>query len=173
MAFNAKKLEYEKKEPAFLRRLKGEFSGLDGRNNVQIVRPKKDRLRTGDDEEDEPVIVDEQGQRIEKAEFERRAKGEEEAERPDFTEEEKGSASAEKVVKQTVMEIGTASNVKKRKAGKIVGGGEGNNEGSVDEKIEEKTSSREEPDKVPLPKKKVAAPKKKAKKIKLSFDEPE
>src|ERR1700750_161362 len=106
MAFNAKNLNYHIREPVFLCTLKDEEGGLDGRHNVQIARPKKDRLKTGDDDEDEPVIVDEQGDRIEKAEFERRVKGEDEAEEPAAADEEvkvQGEGA-----KQKVTEIGSS-----------------------------------------------------------------
>src|SRR3978361_1484798 len=108
MAFNAKNLQYDKREPAFLRKLKGEFGGLDGRHNVQIARPKKDRLKTGDDDEDEPVILDEQGERIEKEEVDRRLKGGDEAETTataDHVVAENGEAGES--AKQKVMEIGS------------------------------------------------------------------
>src|SRR3978361_481851 len=110
MAFNAKNLQYDKREPAFLRKLKGEFGGLDGRHNVQIARPKKDRLKTGDDDEDEPVIVDELGERIEKAEFERRVKGGDENETTATSDDvvaENGEAG--EGAKQKVTEIGSSA----------------------------------------------------------------
>ncbi|KIW64541.1 hypothetical protein PV04_09467 [Phialophora macrospora] len=175
MAFNAKNLEYNKQEPAFLRKLKGEFSGLDGRHNVQIARPKKDRLRTGDDDEDEPVIVDEQGERIEKAEFERRLKGEDDGDTPAAM--ETAADSAEEDVKhserQRVTEIGSSANAKKRKVGKLVGGEGGNQQGESDEDDKQKRLAQGKAEKVSPAKKPAAAPKKKGKKIKLSFDEPE
>ena len=175
MAFNAKNLQYDKREPAFLRKLKGEFSGLDGRHNVQIARPKKDRLKTGGDDEDEPVIVDEQGERIEKVEFERRAKGDDEAENPASTDNGNDpQAVAGESAKQKVLEIGSVAVAKKRKVGKIVGGEE---ESARDSTIEspggQKDSAKAKSDKVPQAKKDVATPNKKTKKIKLSFNEPE
>jgi Domain of unknown function (DUF4604) len=66
MAFNAKNLHYEKQEPAFLRRLKGETSG--DRRTVSVARPRKPRLETGDD--DGPTIVDEEGENLTKQEYE-------------------------------------------------------------------------------------------------------
>ena len=56
-----------------------EFGGQDGRQTYQAPRPKRDRLKAGD-EDDDPVIVDEQGETVNKDEFERRMKGEDMAE---------------------------------------------------------------------------------------------
>ena len=184
MAFNSKNLQYEKKEPAFLRKLRGEFGGLDGRHNVQIARPKKDRLKTGDEDEDDPVIVDEQGERVEKAEFERRVRegGDEDGKERragDGDDAEKSNThqgSGEKHGdRQKVAGIGVPAHSKKRKAGKAVGV---DNE-AVDDRDEEaplrKTSSNdggcEGETKAPTKKKEPGAGKKKAKKIKLSFDD--
>ncbi|EXJ56062.1 hypothetical protein A1O7_08993 [Cladophialophora yegresii CBS 114405] len=180
MAFNPKNLQYNKQEPAFLRKLKGEFGGLDGRHNVQIARPKKDRLKTGDDDEDEPVIVDEQGERIEKAEFERRVNGEGEDEgyTPATTEDPKVSElGAEQGTKQSerqrVAEIGSSATAKKRKLGKFVGG-EGENQPSESDKDDkQRRLAKGQTDEVHPAQKAATAPKKKGKKIKLSFDEPE
>lgn len=176
MAFNGKNLHYDKQEPAFLRKLRGEFGGLDGRHNVQIARPKKDRLKTGDEDEDDPVIVDEQGERVEKAEFERRVR---EGDEPGVEEGEEsprddpGEKSNEtQNERQKVAEIGSAVNAKKRKSGKIVGGEDqdGANPSGKDSKPE--TSKRaHESDALDRKKKDPIASKKKGKKIKLSFDD--
>lgn len=66
MAFNAKNLHYEKQEPAFLRRLKGE-NNYD-RLQVSIARPRNPRLETRDDD-DGPTIVDEQGKSVTEQEY--------------------------------------------------------------------------------------------------------
>ena len=176
MAFNSKNLHYDKQEPAFLRKLKGEFGNLDGRHNVQIARPKKDRLKTGDDDEDEPVIVDEQGERIEKAEFERRVKGEDEVDKPGTTEDSHVSKAEEAestkhIERQKVSEIG---NAKKRKVVKVVGEEEeGDRSKPNNSQQQPGESSKDSADQAVAAKKDNPVPKKKAKKIKLSFDEPE
>ncbi|EXJ78829.1 hypothetical protein A1O1_09231 [Capronia coronata CBS 617.96] len=189
MAFNAKNLEYNKQEPAFLRKLRGEFGGLDGRHNIQIARPKKDRLKTGDDDDD-PVILDEQGERVDKAEFERRMK-EDEVEKELAGEvngegepEAQGEAERQKATeRQRVTEIGAATGPKKRKAVKVVGeygeDGEGDsnenhsddNSGSHSKQVAHKKA--EESEAKPTKKKDSVTAKKKAKKIKLSFDDPD
>src|ERR1700761_8150159 len=177
MAFNAKNLQYNKQEPNFLRKLKGEFGGLDGRHNVQIARPKKDRLKTGDDDEDDPVIIDEQGERIEKAEFERRVKGGDEAVKPAAEEEvddarAKAGEGGTQADRQKVTEIGSSANAKKRKVGRIVGAEEDDAGNRSGKSLEQRGKpSKEKTDKAAPAKDETAAPKKKAKKIKLSFDE--
>ncbi|KAG9791575.1 hypothetical protein ABEF93_001884 [Exophiala dermatitidis] len=184
MAFNAKNLSYNKQEPAFLRKLKGEFGGLDGRHNVQIARPKKDRLKTGDDDDD-PVILDEQGERVEKEEFERRMREGDEVKESTPTEtgeakvEGESGTDAERE-RQKVTEIGSSTALKKRKVGKVVGA---EDEGEPDLDGNE---THEPPKKAQTAQKKVedgestntkkpgsGAAKKKAKKIKLSFDDPD
>lgn len=65
MAFKAKDLHYEKQEPAFLRKLRGEVGG--DRHNVAIARPQKPRLDRDDD--DGPTIVDEGGNSLTQEEF--------------------------------------------------------------------------------------------------------
>lgn len=187
MAFNAKNLHYDKQEPAFLRRLKGQIGGDDGRHNVQIARPKRDRLKTAD-EDDDPVIVDEQGETVGKEEYERRLKGED----ADATATADSEASTKGSGAQTAQDAGQAdrqkvtgigdSKAKKRKVGKIVGGDEQDEvsepsgakrpEAEEAEKAEKGGAPSTSSEKVkgqdaPVPKKK------KAKKIKLSFDEPD
>ena len=177
MAFNAKNLEYNKQEPAFLRKLKGEFGGLDGRHNVQIARPKKDRLKTGDDDDD-PLIVDEQGETVEKAEYERRMNGGDEVQKLVDDGEDEGPKSeeqenAKKAERQQVTEIGTSGNPKKRKAGKVVRGEEADEIKPEEAPVRNKDDQHEESDKKASSKKVTTAAKKKGKKIKLSFDNPE
>ncbi|KAK5232795.1 hypothetical protein LTR47_006022 [Exophiala xenobiotica] len=167
MAFKAKDLEYDKHEPAFLRKLRGE-------------------LKTGDGDEDEPVILDESGQIVEKSEFERRLKGDaaDNQQQPGVEESLKDESGVggeqqeqQQSERQKVTEIGSLAHVKKRKAGKVVVDDE--QDEAVDEKaasssggknetsittydsggIKDKDTKRKDP------------PKKKGKKIKLSFDD--
>jgi len=179
MAFNSKNLHYEKQEPAFLRRLRGEH-GSD-RQNVQFARPNKSRLKTGD-EDDAPTMVDEEGENVSKEEYERMMKEKEKEEvgkedkvgedagvgqkkgSEEVREDDEGKLRGEK--KQIVVEAGAGT--KKRKAVKVVGEEERMGDGLV---LQGSKAQREkETDAVPV---KQAGTKKKAKKIKLSFDEPE
>ena len=66
MAFNSKNLHYEKNEPAFLRKLRGEHGG--DRQQFQAARPKRDRLTNDDD--DAPAMVDEEGASVSKEDYE-------------------------------------------------------------------------------------------------------
>ncbi|KPI35510.1 uncharacterized protein AB675_11013 [Cyphellophora attinorum] len=169
----SQKLEFTKQEPSFLRRLREEHGGP--RNNVQAPRPKKDRLRTGDDDEDEPVIVDESGENVvAKEEWEGMLKREKEgveaeAGRDDDVEkadEAVASAMAKEVQKA---EIGTT---KKRKVVKVIGQEEPADTPKSKRDDQSATTTSDGTDKaqaVPEPSK----PRKKAKKIKLSFDDPD
>jgi hypothetical protein len=180
MAFNAKNLQYDKNEPAFLRRLKGQFSGLDGRHNVQIARPKKDRLNTADDDDD-PVIVDESGETIGKDDFETRMNG---GDRKMDGNEKEGAAAGlvgvgevlegdgvKPAAKQTTAEIGLS---KKRKAVKVIGEevGEAEDAKAATGK-DNKSSDQADSGANTMQKKEAGTTQKKGKKIKLSFDEPE
>ncbi|KAJ9634962.1 uncharacterized protein PV06_08663 [Exophiala oligosperma] len=185
MSFNSKNLHYDKQEPSFLRKLKGQYAGLDGRSNVQIARPKKDRLKTGDGDEDDPLIVDESGETVEKAEFERRQRegDDPELERQPNTEngDDNGQDGKQEQQhqneRQKVTEIGSSANAKKRKVGKVVTSDEVDDRGEVNvdgQSIVKKSqrSRLEDPDdaEAKSPKKKDQV-KKKGKKIKLSFDD--
>ncbi|RMZ88472.1 hypothetical protein DV736_g4293, partial [Chaetothyriales sp. CBS 134916] len=182
--FKAKNLTYDKSQPAFLQRLRAEFGGE--RNNVQFERPNKPRLQIGDAEEDGPTIVDDSGEGVSKEEYERMLKGEEEdvkgagpnpkdsAVQEDIEdmrdEEDRVGVGDARVSRQKVAaEIG---NAKKRKVGKVVGSDAG-------EKVEEgdavQTKQEQHHNDIKKPTSATheagKAPKKKAKKIKLSFDD--
>lgn len=173
------KLEFTKQEPAFLRKLREQHGGP--RNNVQAPRPKKDRLRTGDDDEDEPVILDESGENVAKEDWEGMLKREKDGEAADGVNEgdegseqkagESTTNSANAGVReaQKVAEIGAA---KKRKVGKVIGEQEGEDDSSGKRTSDAAKSTSEQSSK-PQTGSITAKAKKKAKKIKLSFDEPD
>jgi len=172
MAFNAKNLHYEKQEPAFLRKLRGEHGG--DRHNVQIARPKKDRLKTTD-EDDGPTIVDESGEVVGREEYEAMTGGngagdygvdggaKEVIEAEQSAEKEKANERPEK---QKVADIGGP---RKRKAVKVIG------EDDVDAKIvkAEREADGRGNSKAENLKNGKTKPPKRAKKVKLSFGEPE
>jgi hypothetical protein len=188
MAFNTKNLQYNKQEPAFLQRLKGEYVGQDGRQNYQAPRPKRDRLKAGD-EDDDPVILDEQGEMVGKEEFERRMKGEDvgESSRGDGdakpsegdNEGETGNVESESLgvknsERQKVTEVGGSAGSKKRKAAKVVGGDEDQEAGPPDPSRRASNIKGADDEAVVLKNKDpTVTKKKKGKKIKLSFDEPD
>lgn len=171
------KLEFQKQEPAFLRKLREQHGGP--RNNVQIARPKKDRLRTGEDGEDDPVIVDEAGEDVAKEDWEERLRREKDGPAEMKDESTVGAADAKSAVeaglgreKQKEAEIGA---IKKRKAGKVIAEDEAEQDGH-DDGTKTKSKSKTGPDFDDLNSAAEGVtkkPKKKAKKIKLSFDEPE
>lgn len=181
----ANKLHYEKQEPAFLRRLRGEHSASDGRQNIQFARPKKDRLKPADDD-DEPTIVGEDGEVVGKEEFQRLVKGNvddggeargkdsevgegEVVRTEEDLEKERAGNKKEERERQKVAEVGGP---RKRKAVKVVGG-EGAGDVEDTKVIDQPTNGKDGgfPG-VNLGKPK-SKPDKKAKKVKLSFDEVE
>ena len=170
----SQKLEYEKQEPAFLRKLREQHGGP--RNNVQFARPKKERLRTGDEGEDDPVIVDETGEDVAKDVWEERLRKEKEGisggDGQEVDESDKQPAALNHDTtreKQKTAEIGAA---KKRKVAKVIADEESSKNTEVIESSA--TSVKTGADTVKTGTKEIQAkPKKKAKKIKLSFDDPE
>lgn len=174
MSFNSKNLTYgklishaiftisitncslEKKEPAFLRRLKGEYG--DGGTTPQARRPAKSRLAL---EDDEPTYVDEESNEvITKEEYAAMLDNSNKGEGRNKTEEAEieGNTTQKhspqnkvngKETKQKVVEIGTA---KKRKQRRAIG------------EVSQETET---------PPVKKSQKSKQKKKIKLSFDEGE
>lgn len=188
----AQGLEYEAQVPAFLQRLKQGHATLDGRHNVQIprahgTRGKQGRLNmTGEEGEDDPVVLDESGNTISKDEMEalKRDEAEVGAKSDSAIDDQIATANLDesdghalKVDSQNV----SSGFGKKRKAIKVVGenGGsdgetkEGANTASVKslrkstQDLQHVVSQNKENTK------KEGTKKAKKKKVKLSFDEPE
>jgi len=157
-----KNLQYDGTLPPFLARMQANNNSRDGRHEFQTVRPKK--ARTADEEaEDEPVYFDEgTGETLSKSEWEAREKVEEELPGKEDEAEEKLEIGKGKAATEKVAAIGVS---KKRKAGKVIGGDDGDARGS---EIASKDAPKVEGKKVE--KGKSA---KKAKKIKLSFGDDE
>ncbi|KAI9718398.1 MAG: hypothetical protein M1812_004119 [Candelaria pacifica] len=64
MSFNAKNLNYDMKEPSFLRKLKSEYgSGDSHRHERPVARPRKHQTEEGEDD-DRPTYVDEETNEI-------------------------------------------------------------------------------------------------------------
>ncbi|OAX83836.1 hypothetical protein ACJ72_01793 [Emergomyces africanus] len=74
MSFNAKNLSYDKREPAFLRKLRSEYGDGSGfRNDRPSPRPTKPK---DDDDDDAPTYVDEESNEIiSKAEYDSLVRG--------------------------------------------------------------------------------------------------
>lgn len=172
-----KNLSYDTTLPPFLARLQAANQGND-RHEFSVARPKKQR--TAEDEaEDEPVYFDElSGDTLTKSEWESKdaeekkyGEGDGAAEVKDGAESkvERKDEEGREREKEKVAGIGGA---RKRKAGKVVGGEEEDQETATATKTKEVkgetniTKSKVEAKKGDKPK-----PVKKAKKIKLSFDD--
>ncbi|KAF4304665.1 hypothetical protein GTA08_BOTSDO07927 [Botryosphaeria dothidea] len=165
MAFNAKNLNYDRNEPAFLRRMKGDLSaGRDtDRHERPIARPK--RLKRDEEDDGPTYVVEESNDTLTKAEYEALINGVAEQQSADVTENaaqkkdgDQTVAEAAKPKQQQVASVGGAS--KKRKAVKIGG--------DADEDEGEETGPAEKAE-VQQKEAKTKKTKKKAKAIKLSF----
>jgi len=188
--FNPKNLHFEKQEPAFLQKLRGEAAGRgdSDQHEVRQVRPgKKPRLEMDDDNEPTIVFEDEagfpSGGNVRREEYEMLMKGkgkddgngkgdEGEVEgQEESTGVGKGgenvegtSGGGEKREKQKVAGVG---GIKKRKVGKVVAGeGEEPKAGTKTSGVTDRTAEFTKPQVKP----KTKASKKK---VKLSFDEPD
>ncbi|EAW13204.1 DUF4604 domain-containing protein [Aspergillus clavatus NRRL 1] len=170
MAFNAKNLAYENKQPAFLQRLRNQYGDTSGRLERPVARPRL--TKTDDDDDDEPTYVfEESNEAITKEEFEALLSGD--TDKHDSTtkfssgqdqstpasdkvgqqETEKPDPGDPSASKQNLAEIGGP---KKRKQAKII----------ADESAEPETGAPQEKSGTQKVKQKQ-----KKKKIKLSFDD--
>jgi hypothetical protein len=169
MSFKAKDLQYDDRQPAFLRRLRSEISGSvddPDRQINHVARPKGPSRLKNDDEDDGPTyVMEDTNESLSKAEYEALVNGKKDDEVPKTD----GSTAKDTVVdddstrvKQKVAAIGGA--VKKRKAAKIVG-----DDGDDMGENEKSTDATEAIPKNSRPDAKRPVKKKKAKAIKLSF----
>lgn len=168
----SKDLSYDSSLPPFLQRLRAQNTGYgdDGdpdRHQVPLARPKKAK---NPDDDDGPTFVDESGELVSKADYERQLKGDAPGEdtgdnvagesKGDSKPEASGTLPADS--KPRVEQKLTDGNaVKKRKVAKVVG----------DE--EEDDSSKPTGAEKDIAPKAVKKAKKKAKPIKLAFDDDE
>jgi hypothetical protein len=182
----SKNLSYDTTLPPFLARLRGQQTTNDtGPDPMLAARRRAARVRTASEEaEDAPVVVDEDGNVVQLDEGTpgREVRGGD----GEGTEEKAGSGDVEPLEKEKEKEkvAGIGAN-RKRKAGRVVGGGEDHDEdgkdgGASDAMRKAAAKARDlggSGDKtVPKNAKPAApktAPKKKAKKIKLSFGDDE
>ncbi|CAI7574734.1 unnamed protein product [Penicillium bialowiezense] len=146
------KFEYDAKQPAFLQKLRGEYGDNSGRLERPAIRATRLKVNK-DDDDDEPIYVDEESNEVISKEEYKTLVGESKSK-----EEDKDGQATDKDGDETKpqTEANKQSNLtevggqKKRKQAKVVG--------------EEKAEVEEQP-------KPTAKKPKKAKKIKLSFDE--
>ena len=169
MSFKSKNLQYERSEPAFLRRMRGELGGStddsDRQTNSAPLPKKPKRLEMGDDE-GPTYVLEESGETVTKEEFEKiiaKNKDGEKSPVANAAGNQQGNGDQNEKndninqSKQQVAQIGALS--KKRKIAKIVG--EGPDADETDENPKPKVSSKSN----------VKKSKKKAKQIKLTFDD--
>ncbi|KAK5806367.1 hypothetical protein VI817_000625 [Penicillium citrinum] len=152
----------EANEPAFLQKLRGQYGDNSGRLERPAARPLKAKDKR-DEEEDEPVYVDEESNEVISKEEYKALVGGDDTKQSDIDQATKDSSTADNQDESTSQPEPTSakqSNLtevggqKKRKQAKVVG-----------------EDTKPEPDE-PLPAKASTTRKpKKAKKIKLSFDE--
>ncbi|KAF3483397.1 uncharacterized protein GIQ15_02721 [Arthroderma uncinatum] len=171
MSHKAKNLSYEKPEPSFLRKLRNQY-GDGGEYHRSAPNPRPTKAKYVEDEDDGPTYVDEESneviskdrylEMVEGPKDETAGSGEkgEEDGQPGATKNSAGEDEAEvgnrpSKSKQSVAEIGAS---KKRKQGKVVGGGDG---------PEDSKTPQPQSDNAPKRKKNTK------KKIKLSFDDEE
>ena len=177
MSSRSKNLEYEANEPAFLRRLRAQNAGGDGRHERPLARPKKART---DDEDDAPAyVVQDSNETLSKAEYETLLKSQDASATAPSTEgashesgsknetlgitgtlestEPKASGALSRDRDEPAAPIEATMGSKKRKVAKVIGGDPDGND-RPDELI----------DRVPASDRKK--PRRKGKSVKLSFD---
>jgi hypothetical protein len=177
-----KNLHYDSSLPPFLARLQANNASSDGRHEFSIARPKKSR-NADEDAEDEPVYFNEEsGETLTKSEWEAKEAADEEAKGQLADAEGKtvvgkpegggGATGGAKEGKEKIAAIGAA---KKRKAGKVVGAEEGDDVEGEEEEAGKKAGitpqAQAQASKTEGKKGEKMKPAKKAKKIKLSFDD--
>lgn len=162
-----KNLHYDSSLPPFLARMQAGQAERGGRHEFDVARPRKQR-DAGADAEDEPVYFDEEtGESLTKGEWEEKEKEREE----EGKEDGKGGEEEKRIGKQNMAVIGGTIK-KKRKMGKVIGGGEEDeeeNEGKYGRDLSKEKKKSDDQSKKPD----TAKPKKKGKKIKLSFGDDE
>jgi hypothetical protein len=168
MSFKSKNLHYERSEPAFLRRIRGELVGSTDDQTNSVPLPKKPkRLELGDDEGPTYVLED-SGETVTKEVFEKMIaknnEGEERSAVADADEKQQDNGVQNENndginrYKQQVAQIGALS--KKRKIVKIVGESPDSDDGAERASSSKASSKRN-----------VQKPKKKVKQVKLTFDD--
>ncbi|KAL7802073.1 hypothetical protein V8C44DRAFT_345979 [Trichoderma aethiopicum] len=172
---NAKNLSYNSSLPPFLAALRAQASGATGPDPILAAQRRGAKKRSGSEEaEDAPLVVDEHGNALQDLKVNKDGTVEEAAAAENAEDGAEGESKDEKsdAAKKSEAEPARASiGGRKRKVGKVVGeeAQDGGAEGAPTEK-KDGTAKKEADDAEETSNRK---PKKKAKKIKLSFDEDE
>ncbi|KAJ5347570.1 uncharacterized protein N7506_000823 [Penicillium brevicompactum] len=117
------KFEYDAKQPAFLQKLRGEYGDNSGRLERPAVRATRLKVNK-DDDDDEPIYVDEESNEVISKEEYKTLVGESESKEEDKDGPTKGSGGdeakpqAEATKQSNLTEVGGQ---KKRKQAKVVG----------------------------------------------------
>jgi hypothetical protein len=117
-----KNLHYDDTLPPFLQRMRANQSSLDGRHERAIARPKRAR-NTEEEEEDEPVYVDETGEVVRREDVEKLGEGKNEDKGQEGEEKKDGERKTGRI--EGKEKIATIGGARRKKVGKLVGGDEG------------------------------------------------
>lgn len=167
--FNAKNLSYNSSVPPFLAALKAQASGSSSSPNPLLAGQRRHGVKrsASADAEDAPLVVDEEGNVVE-AQVGKDGTVTVSGESPP-PEEDGIEPGAEKGEDGAKAGAGGLSAIgRKRKTAKVIGGGANDEEASA---ASSKGANVQRESGAKADEKKPAKPKKKAKKIKLSFDE--
>ncbi|KAL7815597.1 hypothetical protein V8C26DRAFT_402145 [Trichoderma gracile] len=171
---NAKNLSYNSSLPPFLAALRAQASGATGPDPILAAQRRGAKKRSGSEEaEDAPLVVDEHGNALEDLKVNKDGTVEEAAAKADDDDagEESKDGKLDAAKKSEAEPARASIGGRKRKVGKVVGeeaqdgAAEAPTTGKKDETSKKETDDAEQTSN--------RKPKKKAKKIKLSFDEDE
>ncbi|KAL5119849.1 hypothetical protein ACEQ8H_002210 [Pleosporales sp. CAS-2024a] len=119
MSFKAKDVHFEKEEPAFLRRLRGQLTSGDSARHEQPI-PRNKRLTKDDDDDDAPTyVLEDSKESLTKEQYEALVSGKAAAEMDDAATAEQVNQEPGPKQKDKIAEVGAGT--RKRKAAKIVG----------------------------------------------------
>jgi hypothetical protein len=168
-----KGLEFDRTQPAFLQRLRGEISGQvddPDRHVNPVARPKGPKRLEAEEDDGPTYVMEDTNATLTKEEYEALVREDaKEANGESATPDEKSGTSDEKP--KTTKKVPSIGATKKRKAAKIIGGAEeddqAEHETPLGKAIEEIKGKGESTRKKPPP------PKKKKAKVKLNFGDDE
>lgn len=163
----AKGLEFDRSQPAFLRRLRGEIGGQTDdpdRHVDAVARPKRPKRLDADEDDGPTYVMEDSSATLTKDEYEALLKEQaKETASVSKTDEGASAAKGDRNGKAT-QKLGSIGAAKKRKVAKVVGG---EDEGSADDA---KTAITMEAIVTTMKSDKKKLPKKKKAKVKINFD---
>jgi hypothetical protein len=117
-------LEFDKTQPAFLRRLRGEISGQvddPDRHVNQVARPTRPKRLEADEDDGPTYVMEDTYATLTKEEYEALVNGDSKDAKGDAPAEEKMSLEGNEKPKPTTQKMAGIGATKKRKAAKIIG----------------------------------------------------